>query len=319
MSGDVEAREAAFVFGAAIGAVRARRWTAGTCATPTRGGRARTPPSARGRHENERADRSWLRDALATGRGGRKHSRTAEGARDALETMSGKALSLTARRIEECRPGEEDAPILNVFWQTCAVSVVVSRISRRFGGNQQRHFFPAPARGRGGTSRRASEARARGIHAPGETGARLYGTESLRTSPGRTSRARVDVGVRRDRQRQRLVRDARRAFPRPFRDVRSEPPETGASEVRRRSSTHACARAFVADTSSVTWARTSSRGRGGTRARPGSTPRAPSTSATTRRRPGVRATSAKTPSRLRRAPRGHTARALCTRGSRFAT
>ena len=133
MSGDVEAREPAFVSVAAIGAVRARRCAAGACsaAAPTRGGRARTSPCARGRNEHERADLSWLRDAHATGRGGRKRSRTAGVVRDALETIWGRALSLTARRIEERMytvVAEEDTDVTHLESFSRDVAPIVMRL-----------------------------------------------------------------------------------------------------------------------------------------------------------------------------------------------
>ena len=58
------------------------------------------------RHWDDAAwDEAALRDALATGRGVRNRSRIEVDAKDALETTWGRALSLTARRIEECRLG----------------------------------------------------------------------------------------------------------------------------------------------------------------------------------------------------------------------
>ena len=106
MSGDVEEREVrAFSFVAAIGVARGTsRLDEGARATPPRGGRARGRVSPDGRTAR-RADRWRLRDALATGRGVRKRSRIEVDAKDALETTWGRALSLTARRIEECRLG----------------------------------------------------------------------------------------------------------------------------------------------------------------------------------------------------------------------
>jgi hypothetical protein len=108
MSVELEARDVrAFVFVAAIGVARgASRLDERAQETPPRGGRARgrVSPEKNGRTAR-RADRWRLRDALATGRGVRKRSRIEVDAKDALETTWGRALSLTARRIEECRLG----------------------------------------------------------------------------------------------------------------------------------------------------------------------------------------------------------------------
>ena len=106
MSVELEARDVrAFAFVAAIGVARgASRLDERAQETPPRGGRARGRVSPDGRFAR-RTDRWRLRDALATGRGVRRRSRIEVDAKDALETTWGRALSLTARRIEECRLG----------------------------------------------------------------------------------------------------------------------------------------------------------------------------------------------------------------------
>jgi hypothetical protein len=107
MSVELEARDVrALSFVAAIGVARGpSRLDERARATPPRGGgRARGRVSPDGRFAR-RADRWRLRDALATGRGVLKRSRIEVDAKDALETTWGRALSLTARRIEECRLG----------------------------------------------------------------------------------------------------------------------------------------------------------------------------------------------------------------------
>jgi hypothetical protein len=106
MSVELEARDVrAFVFVAAIGVARgASRLDERAQETPPRGGRARGRVSPDGRFAR-RTDRWRLRDALATGRGVLIRSRIEVDAKDALETTWGRALSLTARRIEECRLG----------------------------------------------------------------------------------------------------------------------------------------------------------------------------------------------------------------------
>jgi len=107
MSVELEARDVrALSFVAAIGVARgASRLDERAQETPPRGGgRARGRVSPDGRFAR-RADRWRLRDALATGRGVLKRSRIEVDAKDALETTWGRALSLTARRIEECRLG----------------------------------------------------------------------------------------------------------------------------------------------------------------------------------------------------------------------
>ena len=107
MSVELEARDVrALSFVAAIGVARGpSRLDERALATPPRGGgRARGRVSPDGRFAR-RADRWRLRDALATGRGVLKRSRIEVDAKDALETTWGRALSLTARRIEECRLG----------------------------------------------------------------------------------------------------------------------------------------------------------------------------------------------------------------------
>jgi hypothetical protein len=107
MSVELEARDVrAFVFVAAIGVARgASRLDERAQETPPRGGRARGRVSRSDGRFARRADRWRLRDALATGRGVRRRSRIEVDAKDALETTWGRALSLTARRIEECRLG----------------------------------------------------------------------------------------------------------------------------------------------------------------------------------------------------------------------
>lgn len=108
MSVELEARDVrALSFVAAIGVARgASRLDERARATPPpRGGRARGRVSRSDGRFARRADRWRLRDALATGRGVRKRSRIEVDANDALETTWGRALSLTARRIEECRLG----------------------------------------------------------------------------------------------------------------------------------------------------------------------------------------------------------------------
>ena len=186
-----------------------------------------------------------------------------------------------------------------------------------FGGNQQRHFFVL------------------GAAAAWHFAPRLRSTRAWRPRVRRDRRVVTRLRVPADlaganqsssgrrRRSSRSTTPTPRSRPAPsvsatrHLDVRSKPPETGASEVHRRSRARARACIFVAGTNSPTWARTSSRGRGGTRARPGSAPRAPPTSATTRRK--VEMKTKTEASRIRRAPRSYDARALCTRGSRFAT
>ena len=203
--------------------------------------------------------------------------------------------------------------------------IVASRLSRRSsfsrrffsGGNQQRHFFVL------------------GAAAAWHFAPRLRSTRAWRPRVRRdrriVTRLRVpaDLAGANQSSSGRRRRSSRSTTPTPrstrapsvsatrHLDVRSNPPKTGASEVHRRSRARARACVFDAGTNSPTWARTSSRGRGGTRARPGSAPRAPPTSATTRRK--VEMKTKTEASRIRRAPRSYDARALCTRGSRFAT
>lgn len=203
--------------------------------------------------------------------------------------------------------------------------IVASRLSRRSsfsrrffsGGNQQRHFFVL------------------GAAAAWHFAPRLRSTRAWRPRVRRdrriVTRLRVpaDLAGANQSSSGRRRRSSRSTTPTPrstrapsvsatrHLDVRSNPPKTGASEVHRRSRARARACVFVAGTNSPTWARTSSRGRGGTRAHPGSAPRAPPTSATTRRK--VEMKTKTEASRIRRAPRSYDARALCTRGSRFAT
>ena len=205
------------------------------------------------------------------------------------------------------------------------LSLSVCRVSRRSrflgvsfpGGNQQRHFFVL------------------GAAAAWHFAPRLRSTRAWRPRVRRdrrvVTRLRVpaDLAGANQSSSGRRRRSSRSTTPTPrstrapsvsatrHLDVRSNPPKTGASEVHRRSRARARACVFVACTNSPTWARTSSRGRGGTRARPGSAPRAPPTSATTRRK--VEMKTKTEASRIRRAPRSYDARALCTRGSRFAT
>ena len=289
---------------------RVRGRTAGACAKPNRGCRARRRPCACGDERGspdgrtaKRGDRSWLQDKLATGRGRREALADREGRRGYAGNDLGEELpsAFTARRIEGAGVGAED-DVDSTYLESLFVNL-----------NQQ----PPPSieRSNSGTVQSfvaflASRSRFLGVSFPGEPtttlfcarrrGAwhfapRLRGTRAWRPRVRRdrrvvTSRVYANLVGANQSSSDRRRRSSRSTTPTPrsrpapsvsatrHLDVRSKPRERARPRVHRRSRARARACIFVAGKNSPTWARTSSRGRRGTRVRPGSAPRAPPTS-----------------------------------------